>query len=181
MVLGRIYSLIHTDGRYYVGSTILAIEKRFQLHRSNNMVTPFKDEWESVRVMLIMESEFQSKQDLLQMEQDMIELCEDDELCINKHNAVNPLTRREEAKKFYKNNPEKFQAYRESRREEAKEYARQYREDQKAGIQHTGTPRGRLERISKKYNVTHRTISLIDEGKAWKHVTSDEATQPHAD
>ena len=145
-VIGRIYKITSSETDVvYVGSTVLQLNNRFQIHKSHyktysnnksHYITSFElCKYTDAKIELIHEGLFDSKKDMEQLEGEIIRTTP---------NAVNkciPGRTIQECKK----------KYREEHRESIKEKAKQYRNDNKDII----NEKAKQYREKKKKEVSH--------------------------
>lgn len=150
---GYIYRLAG-GGRFYIGSTRLALEDRLREHKSFSTKDRSKRipvyahfievGWDCATIELVREVESETKRDLLKAEREELDKVRDDPACLNKNR---PLITREELKEQVKTNaarwyqdnkehtrqrlqawreanPEKVKAQRERRKEKGVKYER---------------------------------------------------------
>jgi hypothetical protein len=155
---GKIYKLVCDDEHYYIGSTILKLNLRFNSHKATSKredatsrVYKHINEigWDKVKIELIEIYPCDSKKELTEREDHYIQIAKDDHLCLNFNRAhVSPEEKLETMKKYYEENKEKIIAqhkeyieenkekvdayhaeYRKGHAEERREYSKKYAEE----------------------------------------------------
>jgi len=146
----KIYKLQHTDGHFYIGSTINELTKRLSQHKGMNrpnqrVYAHIAGEWDKVRILLIEEFSCQNKQELLRKEDEYIQKELNNPLCLNVLHAVLNVEKRkanavERDKAYYEENREEIREKQaeyyvenaETIKEQAREYKAEHREECKA-------------------------------------------------
>ena len=133
---GKVYKIVcNTTGKVYIGSTTVLLCKRLACHvnhyKRGVYTTSSKEilEGGNYSIVLIENVECETKEQLLRRERYYMETIE----CVNKHR---PIVSVEEAKEYHKeyreNNKEKVKEYYDVNKEVIKEQMKQYHKENKA-------------------------------------------------
>ena len=144
---GKIYKLVCDDGKYYIGSTIRALNNRLSSHKNasrktetNNAYNHIKTiGWDKVVIELIELFPCETRNQLLERETWHISQNKDNTLCLNTRNPLTDNTtpeakkaHKEKCKEYYQQHREevlqKRSEYQIENREKRSEYNREYRE-----------------------------------------------------
>jgi hypothetical protein len=140
---GKIYKLIHSDGRFYIGSTCDYPSSRFNKHKQSGLVREFVGDWDNVRIEVILKYPCENRQQLNIKEQEIID-SQKNELCLNKIRAKR-RTRHEEFKETYERikgtDKDYYATHREKNREKNRLYAKMYYEKHKERLKQESTNR----------------------------------------
>ncbi len=133
---GKIYKLIHKDGRFYIGSTCDYPSVRFYKHKRNGLVKEFHNDWDNVKMEVIEKYPCKTREELQTREQYFLDLLKNDN-CLNKIRAKR-RPRHEEHKANYQaikgTDRDYYAKHREANREKNKEYSKMYYEKNKDRI-----------------------------------------------
>lgn len=144
---GKIYKLVHKDGRFYIGSTCDCPSVRFSKHKKNKLVKEFDNDWDNVKIEVLEKYPCKTREELQIREQYYLDLLKNDK-CLNKIRAKR-RTRHEEFKIYYQSikgtDGDHYAKYREANREKNKEYSKMYYEKNKDRI---------LQKLREKYAST---------------------------
>jgi hypothetical protein len=136
---GKIYRLMCNDGYYYIGSTIVKLNLRFNSHKKSSKImnTPVynhinKIGWENVEIELIEEYPCNVKKELNKREDFYIKRSKNDPLCLNINRAyISKDERKEIQKDYYEHHKdeiiESHKEYNEKNRERVDAYHAEYR------------------------------------------------------
>ena len=108
---GKIYRLICHDGHFYYGSTIQQyLSRRIARHRENSQIARRQQTrvyryintigWNNVKIELVEEFDYTTKEDMLQRENTYIVKSLNDPLCLNNNRAI--VTAEEKAEQILK-------------------------------------------------------------------------------
>jgi len=138
---GKIYKLVCTDGHYYIGSTITALNYRLNNHKQsskkelNRPVYVYINiiGWDDVEIELVEKYSCKSKEELLKKEDEYIQKGKGDKLCLNFMRAhVTPEESAKRMKEYYEKNKEKILEYHKKYTAENRDniltYKKEYRE-----------------------------------------------------
>lgn len=133
---GKIYKIICTDGHFYIGSTINALNFRFNNHkraaRQKDATQPLylyvnTIGWDNVKIELIENYSCKSKAELVAKEDEYIQKAKKDPLCLNFKRAHIPTEERAEYVKTYvAENKDKIVTYKKKYRKENAEAIADY-------------------------------------------------------
>ena len=92
---GKIYKLVCTDGHYYIGSTITALNYRLNNHKQSTKkelerpVYKYINTigWDKVTIEILEKYSCNSREELLKKEDEYIQQGKGDKLCLNFHRA----------------------------------------------------------------------------------------------
>jgi hypothetical protein len=144
---GKIYKLVCTDGHYYIGSTITALNYRLNNHKQaskKELIRPVYVYiniigWDNINIELVEKYSCNSKEELLKKEDEYIQKGKHDKLCLNFMRAY--LTPEETAKRmreYYEKNKEAILEYHRKYTKENKEkivtYKKKYRKENAEAI-----------------------------------------------
>jgi hypothetical protein len=146
----KIYKLQHTDGHFYIGSTIKELRERLSAHKTTAKESPnqrvyahIAGEWDKVRILLIEEFSCENKDQLRRKEDEYIQKELDNPLCMNVLHAVLNVEKRKahnnaHSREHYEKNKDKVlercRAYRAEHREEIREKQAEYYEENREQI-----------------------------------------------
>ena len=134
---GKIYKIVHNDGRCYIGSTIKTLEQRLKFHhwhynkylkdiQNNDKVKGIYTSYQilsdldpdSYKIELIMDYPCSSVKELENKEKEIIKSTD----CVNKYGKMNSYDTKTYYNKYYKEHTKKYKDYYDSKKDAIKEY-----------------------------------------------------------
>ena len=116
-VVGIVYIMYDPLSQfYYIGSTSKTLQQRRSKHitsaKQKNDIIVYnifnKIGWDNIKIEALTEISYNKKQELLQLEQQYISSCINDEKCLNSMNSWCALDKKEYIKLYYKTNKDKI-------------------------------------------------------------------------
>ena len=174
---GKIYKLVCTDGHYYIGSTITALNYRLNNHKQSSKkelerpVYKYINTlgWDKVTIEILEKYSCNSREELLKKEDEYIQQGKGDKLCLNFHRAhVTPEETAKQIKEYYKKNKDKIiehhKKYVAENKEKVVAYHKKYRKDNAEAI----------TEYNKKYVAEH--VEEVKEARKTHYEENKEAT-----